>query len=63
MKLGISFYAYVHDRILAAHTISPLAELVTQAPLLALLWLSPSSTYPNDSTSSGEALDENLGVT
>jgi len=29
-KLGISFYAYVHDRILAAHTIPPLAKLVTQ---------------------------------
>jgi len=30
-KLGLSFYTYVHDRILAAHTIPPLAELVTQA--------------------------------
>jgi hypothetical protein len=30
-KLGVSFYIYLRDRILAAHTIPPLAELITQA--------------------------------
>lgn len=30
-KLGLSFYAYLHDRILAAHAMPPLAELVTLA--------------------------------
>lgn len=30
-KLGISFYTYLRDRIRAAHTIPPLAELITQA--------------------------------
>ena len=30
-KLGVSFYTYLRDRILAAHTIPPLAELITQA--------------------------------
>lgn len=30
-KLGISFYAYLHDRITGAETILPLADLITQA--------------------------------
>ena len=30
-KLGVSFYAYLRDRILAAHSIPPLAELIAQA--------------------------------
>ena len=30
-KLGVSFYAYVHDRIAGTHHIPPLAELVEQA--------------------------------
>jgi len=30
-KLGVSFYAYLRDRILAAHTIPPLADLSAQA--------------------------------
>ena len=30
-KLGVSFYTYLRDRILATHTIPPLAELVAQA--------------------------------
>jgi hypothetical protein len=30
-KLGVSFYAYLRERILAVHTIPPLAELITQA--------------------------------
>jgi len=30
-KLGVSFYAYLRDRILTAHSIPPLAELIAQA--------------------------------
>ena len=30
-KLGVSFYAYLHDRIIGANTIPPLADLITQA--------------------------------
>lgn len=30
-KLGISFYAYLHDRITGANVIPPLADLITQA--------------------------------
>ena len=30
-KLGVSFYAYLRDRIAGTHTIPPLAELVEQA--------------------------------
>jgi hypothetical protein len=30
-KLGISFYAYLHDRITGANAIPPLADLITQA--------------------------------
>lgn len=30
-KLGVSFYAYLRDRILAAHSIPPLADLIAQA--------------------------------
>lgn len=30
-KLGVSFYAYVHDRIAGTHRIQPLAELVEKA--------------------------------
>jgi len=30
-KLGVSFYAYLRDRILAAHAIPPLADLIAQA--------------------------------
>jgi hypothetical protein len=43
-KLGISFYTYLRDRILAAHTIPPLAELVTQTALVLHLgnsWAAP----------------------
>lgn len=43
-KLGISFYAYLRDRILTAHTIPPLAELVTQTAQTLNLgnsWVSP----------------------
>jgi hypothetical protein len=43
-KLGISFFAYLQDRIRGTHTISPLAELVTQAAQalhLADSWFSP----------------------
>jgi hypothetical protein len=27
-KLGVSFYTYVHDRILGEHTVPPLADLI-----------------------------------
>jgi len=30
-KLGVNFYAYLHDRITGANTIPPLADLITQA--------------------------------
>lgn len=30
-KLGVSFHAYLHDRITGANTIPPLADLITQA--------------------------------
>ncbi len=30
-KLGVSFYAYIHDRIAGENSIPPLAELVTKA--------------------------------
>jgi len=30
-KLGVSFYAYLHDRIVGTHPIAPLPELVAQA--------------------------------
>jgi regulator of replication initiation timing len=30
-KLGVSFYAYLHDRITGANAIPPLADLITQA--------------------------------
>ena len=30
-KLGVSFYAYLHDRITGAKAIQPLADLITQA--------------------------------
>jgi len=30
-KLGVNFYAYLHDRITGANTILPLADLITQA--------------------------------
>jgi hypothetical protein len=30
-KLGVNFYAYLHDRIIGANTIPPLADLITQA--------------------------------
>jgi hypothetical protein len=43
-KLGISFYAYLRDRILAAHAIPPLAELIPQAALALHLgdsWAAP----------------------
>ncbi len=45
-KVGISFFAYLQDRIRGTHTIPPLADLVTQAALslhLADSWACPSS--------------------
>lgn len=43
-KLGISFYAFVQDRIAGTHHIPPLAELVEQAALeLNLGWSWPSA--------------------
>jgi len=32
-KLGVSFYAFVRDRIAGTHSIPPLAELVEKAAL------------------------------
>jgi hypothetical protein len=32
-KLGLSFYAYLRDRITGEYAIPPLAELVTQAAI------------------------------
>lgn len=43
-KVGVSFFAYLHDRIRGTHTIPSLADLVTQAALtlhLADSWASP----------------------
>jgi hypothetical protein len=43
-KLGLSFYVYLRDRILATHTIPPLAELITQAAQelnLGASWAAP----------------------
>ena len=36
-KLGVSFYAYLRDRISGYYTVPPLAELVTQAALILRL--------------------------
>lgn len=43
-KLGVSFYTYLRDRILATHTIPPLAELIAQAAQVLHLgdsWAAP----------------------
>jgi hypothetical protein len=43
-KLGLSFYVYLRDRILATHTIPPLAELITQSAQelnLGASWATP----------------------
>ena len=39
-KLGVSFYAYLRDRIAGEYAIPPLAELVTQAAIQFGLWQS-----------------------
>jgi regulator of replication initiation timing len=41
-KLGVSFYAYLHDRITGANAIPPLADLITQA---AGCFTSPAPTW------------------
>lgn len=41
-KLGVSFYAYLHDRITGAKVIPPLADLITQA---AGCLISPAPTW------------------
>ncbi len=40
-KLGVSFYAYLHDRITGANVIPPLADLITQAAACS----SPAPTW------------------
>jgi hypothetical protein len=45
-KLGVSFYAYLRDRITGEYAIPPLAELVTQAASqLGLQHLRPAPIY------------------
>jgi len=38
-KLGVSFYAYLRNRIRATHAIPPLANLITQPLSLCIWWI------------------------